>query len=305
MKRVGCKWYGFYLAGDNMKLDNYTNVKTGMPDCSICAGVGFILEEYIPGSPMEGLTMCECISRSCARCDSKGKAPYLTYDPQSEKMVPCECHEARLEIQKIENLLKISNIPPKYRYKFLSGMDISGSSMLKLLVAHDWANELIENWSDRAYWKRKKKPRQGMYLWGNTGSGKTLLACSILNELIFRYRVHCKYAKINKDFLGALRDSYNKDSQSHGKEMTIQEEFSNVEVLVIDDFGIQKDSEWVDEKLYALIDARYEKEKTTLLTSNTPISDWREKGHGRIFSRLCEMTHELHIDCPDYRLKFV
>lgn len=288
-----------------MKLSDFSKCSAGVTGCPDCDAVGFYLEEFSPGSPTESLRLCHCISQNCNSCYSRGKAPYLTYDAVLDKMVPCECHEARMRIQEIESLLKTSNIPPKYQYKFLSSMDLDGNSMISLYVAHDWANELIENWPDLSYWKKKKKPRKGMYLWGNTGSGKTLLACSILNELIFRYQTKCRYAKINKDFLGALRDSYNKESSYHGQEMSIQDEFANVEVLVIDDFGIQKDSDWVDEKLYALIDARYEKEKTTLLTSNTPTSDWKDKGHGRIFSRLCEMTHELHIDCPDYRLRFV
>jgi len=81
-------------------------------------------------------------------------------------------------------------------------------------------------------------------------------------------------------------------------------EFADIDVLVIDDFGVQKDSDWVNSKLYDLIDSRYEKEKITLLTSNSPLSDWKEKGEGRVYSRLCEMTHEIKLECPDYRLKF-
>ncbi|HMZ59859.1 MAG TPA: DNA replication protein DnaC, partial [Leptospiraceae bacterium] len=42
----------------------------------------------------------------------------------------------------------------------------------------------------------------------------------------------------------------------------------------------------------------------TLLTSNHNLKDWESKWEGRIYSRLCEMTKEIHLDCPDYRQKF-
>lgn len=120
------------------------------------------------------------------------------FEESLNKMIPCFCQEARLTRNKLDKIIELSNIPPKYKYKFLNSMDLSGSNMISLFAAHDWANELINHWNDIPFWKNK--PKQGMYLSGGTGSGKTLLACIILNELIFRYGVKCRYAKISKDF---------------------------------------------------------------------------------------------------------
>ncbi|PJZ68111.1 DNA replication protein DnaC [Leptospira perolatii] len=217
----------------------------------------------------------------------------MVFDESQNRMMPCVCHNARLESDRIEFLIRKAGIPPRYKYRTLDRMD---TSELSFLIAHDWAADLVLKW------KELGKSAQGLYLWGGTGSGKTLLACAILNELVFRYGMECKYAKINRDFLSTLRDTYQKDSELHGMEKTIERQFSEVEVLVLDDFGANKESDWANSKLYDLIDSRYEQEKLTILTSNISLSAWKETAEGRIFSRLMQMTKEIHLDCPDYRV---
>ena len=275
------------------------NENAGIPNCPECGGAGIVLEEIVENSRTPRLSVCLCVREHCYVCPSNGKPPYLVYDAPLDKMIPCFCHHARISLNKIDINIENSNIPPKYRFKFLDSVDLKGNDALSLLAAHDWARDLIENYSDTS------KNLQGMYLTGAPGTGKTLLACVILNELILRYGTECRYAKINKDFLSALRDTYQKDSNFYGKEKNIEEEFAEIEVLVIDDFGVQKDTEWANAKLYDLIDARYEKQKLTLLTSNQPLIDWKEKGEGRVFSRLCEMAKEIKLECSDYRLRFL
>ncbi|MCE9499306.1 MAG: ATP-binding protein [Leptospira sp.] len=281
-----------------MHLTDFITEKAGVESCPICGGIGFFLEENVPGSRSGVLSLCSCISERCGTCFSKGKPPFLDYDSAIDKMIPCFCHDARNNLHSLESMLIKSCIPPKYRFKFLDNIDITGDKVITMLAAHDWASELVYRWNEPNF------RRNGMYLWGGTGSGKTLLACVILNELMMRYNAECRYVKINRDFLSALKDTYQKDSELHGQERSIEMEIADVDVLVIDDFGVQKESEWANAKLYDLIDARYEKEKLTLLTSNSPLVEWKDKGEGRIYSRLLEMTRPLHLDCPDYRLKF-
>ncbi len=271
----------------------------GILNCTECGGTGIILEEIVENSRVPRLSVCLCVREHCYVCPSNAKSPYLVYDEESDRMLPCFCHQSRIILSKIEAKINKSNIPPKYMYKFLESVDLKGAEALSLLAAHDWARDLVENFNDMT-----KNP-QGMYLTGAPGTGKTLLACIILNELILRYGIDCRYAKINKDFLSALRNTYQKDSNFYGQEKNIEEEFAEVEVLVIDDFGVQKDTDWANSKLYDLIDARYEKQKLTLLTSNQPLIDWKEKGEGRVYSRLCEMAKEIKLECPDYRMKFL
>ncbi|WP_367898309.1 AFG1/ZapE family ATPase [Leptospira sp. WS58.C1] len=273
-----------------MNLKNLTPIREGSPSCKFCAGVGFLLEENVKNSSSGVLLLCSCVGESCP-CG--GKAPYMVYDESQNRMLPCVCHNARMELGKVEYLVKKAGIPARYKYRTLDRMD---TTELSFLAAHDWANDIVVKWKER------ERAQQGLYLWGGTGSGKTLLACAILNELILRYGLECKYAKINRDFLSTIRDSYQKESELHGMEQTIKKQFTDVEVLVLDDFGANKESDWANSQLYDLIDARYEEEKVTILTSNIPPTDWKDKAEGRIFSRLMEMAKQIHLDCPDYRL---
>lgn len=285
-----------------MNLSEITSIRDGNPQCKTCGGVGITLAEHVRGSRSGALVLCHCIGSDCNTCESKGQAPFMTFDRKLDKMLPCVCHNARFSLRNLENLVEKANIPARYRFQFLSTIDIGDTASdpdMSFIIAHDWANELVHKFKNADF------TPQGFYLWGGTGSGKTLLACVILNELIFRYGVTCKYAKVNKDFLSAIRDTYQSDSETHGQERSIEKEFANVDVLIIDDFGVQKESEFNNRKLYDLIDSRYEQEKLTLLTSNHSLIEWRDRGQGRIYSRLMEMTKEIELKCPDYRTKFV
>ncbi len=285
-----------------MNLSEITSIRDGNPQCKTCGGVGITLAEHVRGSRSGALVLCHCIGSDCNTCESKGLAPFMTFDRKLDKMLPCVCHNARFSLRNLENLVEKANIPARYRFQFLSTIDIGDTASdpdMSFIIAHDWANELVHKFKNADF------TPQGFYLWGGTGSGKTLLACVILNELIFRYGVTCKYAKVNKDFLSAIRDTYQSDSETHGQERSIEKEFANVDVLIIDDFGVQKESEFNNRKLYDLIDSRYEQEKLTLLTSNHSLIEWRDRGQGRIYSRLMEMTKEIELKCPDYRTKFV
>lgn len=280
-------------------LEFFGNWRGGDKSCRLCEGLGLYLEPFAKGSSSPELILCECVKNHCAVCESKGNSPYLVYDEELNKMLPCFCHDTRTVLKEIEQKIQESRIPPRYRYKFLNSLNLKiADNNMSLLRAIDWANELIIHYNDSEY------PKKGMYLTGGTGSGKTHIACAILNELIVSYRAKCRYVKVSTDFLELLRSSYQRESEFFGLAREIEQEIYKVDVLVIDDFGVQKDTEWALSKLYDLIDYRYEQKKLTLLTSNQPLSSWKEKAEGRIYSRLYEMTMTIELECLDYRVYF-
>ena len=196
-------------------------------------------------------------------------------------------------------MIEGAQIPPKYRYKFLHNLkdrEASDDPNDTFISAQDFINQLIKEWNN------PNEAHRGFYLTGGTGSGKTLLACVILNELIFRYGVKCRYAKIQYDFISKVLGSYRNET-SEASEQSIKAELADVDVLVLDDFGIQKDSEFNNRLLYDLIDRRYEQDKITLITSNSSLDEFKTWGEGRIYSRLKEMTTELALKCTDFRQK--
>lgn len=279
-----------------MILKKYVPVDAGAANCTSCGGVGFYLTEKVVGAQYGVLSLCHCISQNCP-CG--GKPPYRVYSSVGNKMEPCVCYDARLLLGEYERLFKKASIPPKYQFRTLDSLDLAKTIAVEFFIAHTWATDFVQ------HWEGKQGPQShGLYLWGRPGTGKTLLACAILNELIFKHRVACKYAKINRDFLNALRESYQKGSEYHGMESAIETEFAEIDLLVIDDFGVQKESDWSNSKLYDLIDARYEQGRLTIFTSNASPAEWKDKAEGRIYSRLQEMTRAIELaNVADYRSK--
>ena len=71
--------------------------------------------------------------------------------------------------------------------------------------------------------------------------------------------------------------------------------------LVLDDFGIQRGTEW-NRMLYDLVDARYGDQRFTVVTTNQPLDELKALAKGRIYSRLVEMCQPIPMDGPDYRM---
>ncbi len=278
---------------EDIKIDLEKNAyHYGRENCKICNGLGIVLDSF--SSPKESFyKLCKCVEEMTL---SDGNPPYEYFDEQENCMKDCPSKKARLALKKIIFLEKLSGIPARYKNKLLTSLDMNISGSDNFLFAIDHVYAVIKNYS-------RKDNIYGLYLYGRTGTGKTLLSCIILNELIRLYQIPVKYAKISRDILGKIRDTFNPQSDYYGEGRKIEEELANIEVLVIDDFGVQKDSPWVNNVLYDLIDTRYEKNLLTILTSNEPMDSWKEISNGRVFSRLKEMCLEIHLDAEDYRLK--
>lgn len=102
----------------------------------------------------------------------------------------------------------------------------------------------------------------GLYIYSSMkGSGKTMLSCCIINELVERYPVAVKF--INAlDLLEMTKESFK------GQEPEELKALYAVAVLVIDDIGVQMSKEWIDTVFYRLINARYSNRLVTIYTSN-------------------------------------
>ncbi len=268
----------------------------GDKTCPVCLGLGFFFDPSAARNDRGGYEICECIRGLC-RCG--GTFPYQYYDAQANAIMPCPTRGARMALDQIKIIEGKNGIPPRYHHKFLESVEFDSHSPagISLMSALDFAVDAVNQYG------RPESVRRGLYINGPTGCGKTLLACVILNELVRLYRVPVRYAKISRDVLGKLRSTFNPASPSYGEGRQIEEELGRVPVLVIDDFGVHRESEWVNTVLYDLIDARYENNLLTILTSNEPLADLKDVFGGRLYSRLVSLCREIQIDAPDFRLK--
>ncbi len=256
--------------------------------CFSCDFSGIIHDPYFEQSGTEPLSPCpKCVAIDC-KCG--GVPPY--YYIKNGNIVQCSCRETGIKIQKIKNIYAKSGIDKKYKWKFINNFEVSSKTTEQAKSA---AYDIIRNFPD---------VKKGLFLWGNPGTGKTLLSSIILTELITRHAVEGRFIKISRTFFNRIKSTFNENSPTYGEADIIEREYAETDILVIDDFGVQRDSDWELETLYNLVDARYEGLKFTVFTSNNnPFMSLKEKSQGRILSRIKEMCRIMEISGADFRDK--
>lgn len=259
--------------------------------CQRCGGVGIFYDPHVEAGRYGRLKFCSCIEDLC-RC--KGRPPYQYWDENSNRCW-CACRPFRKRLTETNRLFKQAEMPERYKWKFLDdfhqvtedGTLIPSADKVLVEVAR-----LVES---------KKEPQRGFWLYGSPGTGKTLLGCIMLNELMLRWGKPGRFLNLSRKYFERLRDTYSRDSENYGQTWQIMEELCNLPFLMLDDLGVQRGTEWEMEMLYNLVDARYGDERFTIVTTNQPPDEFKDLSQGRIYSRFMEMCHLVDMKGIDYR----
>ncbi|MCP9496791.1 MAG: ATP-binding protein [Pyrinomonadaceae bacterium MAG19_C2-C3] len=195
-------------------------------------------------------------------------------------------------------LLEQARIPPRYEQCSLASYRpaLNNNSQLQ---AFNSAYKLIDEYPlvDR-----------GLLLMGSCGTGKTHLAVSILRGLVEKGITGLFY-----DFgtlLKEIQDSYNPVSKT--SELKVLAQVYEAEVLVLDELGASKPTDWVRDTMMQIIGTRYNNQRLTIFTTNYtdarchPAEETLEDRIGvRLRSRLYEMCKAVIIEGEDYRRKLI
>lgn len=138
-----------------------------------------------------------------------------------------------------------------------------------------------------------------LFLYGKTGTGKSLLSIAVMYHTITHFKKrrltkhHCFFIPTT-DLLQHFRNTYNSNSEYSEKELF--EICEKPYFLILDDLGIEKDSEWVMQMLDMIIDRRYRNKQKLIVTSNYDLESLIDRGHSRIVSRINSMCQIIRMD---------
>lgn len=216
------------------------------------------------------------ITEVCRECSGTG------FIMTPEGVVPCEC---KLN-EDTELRLKQARIPSMYSKKSLKTFKTKLRGRKKVL---EMAKNFVAHYDLGG---------RGLLIVGGVGVGKTHIAVSMLKEIVENGFSGLYYNVV--DLLRHIRSTY--DSDVDVTENDILEITISVDVLVLDDLGAEKTSGWVLDRLYSIINKRYEEGRTLIVTTNCEsYEELENKTTNRIASRLWEICPTWKFPEGDYR----
>jgi DNA replication protein DnaC len=192
----------------------------------------------------------------CPKCDGMGMVVVRRGDGRSAAE-PCDCrHEVRVAVR-----VERARIPKRYQHCSFESYEANfPGADASLAAAHLMARRFVDGYPVTT-------EGQGLLLTGSIGVGKTHLAVGILQSLIIEKGVRglfCDYRELLKE----IQHSYN--PQVLTTELEILRPVFEAEVLVLDELGASKPTEWVWDTVAHILNTRYNDKRTTVITTNFP-----------------------------------
>jgi DNA replication protein DnaC len=237
----------------------------------------------------------------CPQCGGSG---WRNVEASQERRVTrCDCFLRQLG----EQILESANIPERFKHCEFANYEATSASGLATakLIVETWAAEYPLH-------------QTGLLLIGDSGRGKTHLAVAALKELAKKC-IHCLFCDY-RELIKQIQNSYNPSSET--TELELVRPVFETEVVVFDDLGAQRPSDWVWDAVNFILNSRYNAKLPTIITTNfsdglsakaagvvgaarvTRDETLGDRIGDRMRSRLFEMCRVVEIKGDDYRKKF-
>lgn len=196
----------------------------------------------------------------------------------------CKCYYDQIVMDKLE----FANIPKVFKDLTINSFRVdiySGSEGInKALIAKKVAANFIKNF------EIFQEEGKGLYFYSHTkGSGKTRMAISIGNAIVKIKKLGVKYTT-TMDLLSEIKNTFNGGSKL--TEVQLIDFIKKIDVLILDDLGVENPTPWVKSIFYSILDGRMDNKKITIFTSNLSMDelDYDE----RLKSRVEKMAIPIH-----------
>jgi DNA replication protein DnaC len=222
--------------------------------------------------------MADCV---LGICDGTG----FVVDAATNSAAPCRC---RAQIVSRRKARSLSAVIPKY-YKDVSFDRNPVAQMPDSVVrpVRAFVRNLDEN----------LEAGRGLWLFGDVGTGKTTLAMIVAKAALEAGHSVAIYSMPR--LLNEIRRTYDENSDS--SYIQLLDRLAAVDLLHIDDVGAEKSSAWVLEQLYAIVNARYEGQRSINITTNLSHEALAEQVTPRTVSRLGQMSEAIPLLGQDKR----
>ena len=232
----------------------------------------------------------------CGKC----RKPKEAYFPEGKRLfgrdrhpAECDCQRAAREKREAEEASR------KHREE------------VERLKRRGFTDPAMQNWTfgndngkcpqmkhARAYverWEQMKAGNHGLLLWGKVGTGKSYFAGCIANALMEQEVSVCmtNFAAILNDLAASFKDRNEYISR-----------LCSFPLLILDDFGMERGTEYGLEQVYNVIDSRYRSGRPLIVTTNLTLEDLQhpeDTAHARIYDRLIEMCSPVRFTGSNFR----
>lgn len=230
----------------------------------------------------------------CAKCHTPRQHRIQLNDRILLSTVRCRCQQEAYEKEEAERrhhefLMQVSR---------LKANGLHDKSLRDYTFANDKGyNPEIQKAHDYvAHWEEMKAKSLGLLLWGDVGTGKSFFAGCIANALLEKGIpvLMTNFSRILNTLAGMYFDDRNQFIDSLNK----------YSLLIIDDLGIERGTEFSLEQVFNVIDSRYRSQKPMIVTTNLTLDKLKHPGdlaHSRIYDRILECCVPLKINNQNIR----
>jgi DNA replication protein DnaC len=203
----------------------------------------------------------------CPKCRGAGfvRREVPMGDADFGKAVPCDCLETESPGERLNRLQRYSSLGPLTRLTFANLMPQGRSTNPR---DRELFRSLVTD--ARAF---AEEPEGWLLVHGSSGAGKTHVAAAIANRCIERGEP--ALFVVVPDLLDHLRSAYNPNAEM-GYDVLL-EQVRNAPVLILDDLGTQHTTPWAQEKLFQILNHRYNTQLPTIVTTNLGVDRLDER----------------------------